>query len=165
MIGRSTSALVVSLMLVAPCLAVEAAPAPDTSAATWQMPWQIAPISTASQVAGEQTIVSWVPNTGFVKGTSAVLATIGQPLVQVPGQNRTVETCRTTVWSEASKTGAKEIEAVSAGPDRRDRKGDYFAPVLMRLTYERPMAYEVRQATLICVVNRKGGIVDAYMPE
>ena len=164
MIGRSTSTLIASLVLATPCLAVEAA-APDTSAATWQMPWQIAPISTASQIAGEQTIMSWVPNTGFVKGTSAVLATIGQPLAEVPGPNRTVATCRTTVWSEASKTGAKEIEAVSAGPDKRDRKGDYFAPVLMRLTYERPFAYEVRQATLICVVDRKGGIVDAYMPE
>ena len=109
--------------------------------------------------------MSWVPNTGFVKGTSAVLATIGQPLAEVPGPNRTVEICRTTMWSEASKAGANEIEAISAGPDKRDSKGDYFAPVVMRLTYERPMAYEVREATLICVVDPNGGIVGAYMPE
>ena len=69
------------------------------------------------------------------------------------------------MWSEASKAGAKEIEAVSAGPDRQDRKGHTFAPVLMRLTYVRPLAYEVRESTLICVVDRNGGIVDAYTPE
>lgn len=142
----------------------QTAPAPDTSAATWQMPWQISPISAASEATGEQIIMSFVPGTGFVRGTSAALASIGQPLSPVPGRNRTVETCRTTVWSEASKVGAKEIEAVSAGPDRQDRKGHYFAPVLMRLTYDRPMVYEVREAMLICVVDRRGGIVDAYTP-
>lgn len=143
----------------------ELAPLPDTSAATWQMPWQIAPISTASEAAGEQTILSFVWGTGFVKGTPQALASIGQPLVPAPGRNRTIDTCKATVWGEASKTGAKEIEAVSAGPDQRDRKGNYFAPVTMRLTYVRPMLYEVRQSTLICVVNRQGGIVDAYNPE
>ena len=165
MLVRTLIGAALALVAWAPCAAVEADKAPDSSAATWQMPWQISPISSASTAAGEQTILSVVPGTGLVKGTSAALASIGQPLADVPGPNRTIETCRTTVWSEASKQGAKEIEAVSAGPERRDRKGDYFAPVLMRLTYDRPFAYEVRQATLICVVNRSGGIVDAYAPE
>ncbi|GJD84192.1 hypothetical protein HPGCJGGD_2067 [Methylobacterium haplocladii] len=35
---------------------------------------------------------------------------------------------------------------------------------MMRLTYALPFSYEVREATLICVVNRSGGIVDAYAP-
>lgn len=165
MICRFVLGCALALSVPAPSLAVEATPAPDTSAASWQMPWQISPISPASQAAGEQTILSFVPGTGFVKGTTTALGSIGQPLPVAPGRNRTVEVCRTTVWSEASKAGAKEIEAVSAGADQRDRQGDYFAPVLMRLTYDRPFLYEVREAMLICVVNRSGGIVDAYVPE
>ena len=161
-------AILICLLLLAasgPSNAVEAAKAPDTSASTWQMPWQISPISTASQAAGEQTILSFVPGTGLVKGTSAALSSIGQPLSEAPGRNRTVEVCRSTVWSEASKQGAKEVEVASAGPERRDRKGDYFAPVLMRVTYVRPLSYEVREGMLICVVNPAGGIVDAYVPQ
>ncbi|GJD82325.1 hypothetical protein [Methylobacterium haplocladii] len=165
MLTRTLIGAALALAVTAPCWAVEANKAPDESAATWQMPWQISPISSASQAAGEQTILSFVPGTGFVKGTPTALASIGQPLNNVPGPNRTINVCRTTVWSEASKQGAKEIEVVSAGPERRDRKGDYFAPVMMRLTYTRPFAYEVREAMLICVVNRAGGIVDAYAPE
>lgn len=165
MINRSVLACALALACPAAGLAVEATAPPDSSAATWQMPWQIAPIGQASAAAGEQTILSFVPGTGFVKGTPTVLASVGKPLSEIPGRNRTVETCKTTVWSEASKAGAKEIDAVSAGPDQRDRKGHYFAPVLMRLTYVRPFAYEVRESTLICVVDRAGGIVDAYTPE
>ena len=150
--------------LAGPALAQDAAAAPDTSAATWQMPWQIAPIGPASAAAGEQTIMSLVPGTGLVKGTYTALQSIGQPLPEVPGRNRTVDTCRAVVMSEAGKAGMKQVEAVSAGADKTDKKGDYFAPVRFRITYDRPMMYEVREATMICVVNRKGAIVDAYMP-
>ena len=150
--------------LAGPVLAQDAPAAPDASAATWQMPWQIAPIGSASAAAGEQTILSMVPGTGLVKGTSVALQRIGQPLPEVPGRNRTVDTCRAVVMSEAGKAGMKQVEAVSAGVDKTDKKGDYFAPVRFRITYEQPMMYEVREATMICVVNRKGAIVDAYMP-
>ena len=165
MLARSIGGVVLTTVLVTQALALEAPAAADSSAATWQMPWQISPIGPASQAAGEQTILSLVPGTGLVKGTSTALQSVGQPLPQVPGINRTVETCKATVQGEAIKAGAKEVEAVSAGPDKVDRKGEYFAPVLFRLTYDRPMVYEVRQAVMICVVDRKGGIVDAYMPE
>ena len=161
---RSICGFALAAALAGPALSQPAA-APDTSAATWQMPWQISPIGPAATAAGEQTIMSMVPGTGFVKGTYTALQTIGRPLPEVPGRNRTVDVCRATVQSEAVKVGAKEVEAVSAGPDKVDRKGEYFAPVLFRLTYDRPFAYEVREATMICVVDRKGGIVDAYMPE
>ncbi|MCJ2016704.1 hypothetical protein MKK84_04565 [Methylobacterium sp. E-065] len=164
MIRRSVCCATLISALVGPALAQDAPAAPDTSAATWQMPWQIAPIGPASTAAGEQTILSMVPGTGLVKGTSTALQTIGQPLPEVPGRNRTVDTCRATVMSEAGKAGMKQVEAVSAGADRTDKKGDYFAPVMFRITYDRPMMYEVRQAAMICVVNRKGAIVDAYMP-
>ncbi|MCJ2067905.1 hypothetical protein MKK75_03610 [Methylobacterium sp. J-030] len=161
MLLRSICCTTIISVLAGPALAQDA---PDTSAATWQMPWQIAPIGPASSAAGEQTILSVVPGTGLVKGTPVALQSIGQPLPAIPGRNRTVDTCRATVMSEATKAGAKQVEAVSVGADRTDKKGDYFAPVLFRITYERPMMYEVREAAMICVVNRQGGIVDAYMP-
>ena len=164
MLTRSICCATLISTLVGPALAQDAPAALDTSAATWQMPWQIAPIGAASNAAGEQTILSMVPGTGLVKGTTVALQSIGQPLPEVPGRNRTVDTCRSVVMSEAGKAGMKQVEAVSAGADKTDKKGDYFAPVRFRITYERPMMYEVRDATMICVVNRKGAIVDAYMP-
>ena len=164
MLFRSIYGAALATAFVVPACAIETSATPDSSTATWQMPWQISPIGTASAADGEETILSMVPGTGLVKGTSVALQTIGQPLPEVPGRNRTVDTCRSTVMSEASKAGAKDVEAASAGPDKADKKGDYFAPVLFRITYDRPMVYEVRQALMICVVNRKGGIVDAYIP-
>lgn len=137
-------------------------PAPSTSAATWQMPWEIAPLGAAPESAGEAIILSWVPQTGFVRGTSTALAGLGRPLDPMPGSNRTVDTCRDVVHGEATKSGAREVEAVSAGVEQRDRQGHYFAPVRMRITYQRPSGWEVREATLTCIVDRGGKIVDAY---
>lgn len=139
-----------------------AAPAPNASASTWQMPWQISPVAAASQAAGEKVILSYVPQTGLVRGTSSTLAGLGRPLAAAAGPNRTVNTCRETVQSEAVKVGAKEVEAVSAGPEQRDRKGNYFAPVHVRVTYARPTGLEVRESTLTCIVDAKLRIVDAY---
>lgn len=138
------------------------AQAPSSSAATWQMPWEIMPLGAAPEGAGEAIILSWVPQTGMVRGTSAALAGLGRPLEPMPGPNRTVDTCRDVVSGEATKSGAREVEAVSAGQERRDRKGDYFAPVRMRITYNRPSGWEVREATLTCIVDKRGKIVDAY---
>ena len=146
----------------APLPVTPPAPAPNTSAAAWQMPWQLTPIGTSSEQGGETIVLSYVPQLGFVRGTSAALASVGRPMAAIDGPNRTVETCRQTVWSEASKSGATEVEAVSAGTEQRDRKGDVFAPVRMRVTYQRPSGWEVRESTLTCIVDRRGKIVDAY---
>ena len=140
----------------------DATPAPNSSAAAWQMPWQILPLGAAPEQASETIVLSFVPQTGFVRGTAAALASLGRPLEAAGGPNRTVDTCRQTVWSEASKSGAKEVEAVSAGAEQRSRKGDYFAPVRMRVTYQRPSGWEVRESTLTCIVDQRGKIVDAY---
>ena len=145
-----------------PVPAVQARPAPNSSAAAWQMPWQLMPLGAAPEQDGETIVLSYVPQLGFVRGTSSTLASIGRPLATRDGPNRTVETCRQTVWSEASKSGATEVEAVSAGIEQRDRKGDFFAPVRMRVTYQRPSGWEVRESTLTCIVDRGGKIVDAY---
>lgn len=135
---------------------------PNSSAASWQMPWQLSPVTTASVEKGEETVQVYVPETGYVRGTRVAVASIGQPLRQVPGPNRTVDACRDVVRSEASKVGAKEVEAVSAGPQRRDRLGRFIAPVQMRITYARLGEYEVREARLMCIVDGRGKIVDAY---
>ena len=58
--------------------------------------------------------LSYLPQVGFVRATRPVLATLGTPLQSAPGPNRTVEVCRKTVWAEAAKLGASEIEAASA---------------------------------------------------
>jgi hypothetical protein len=104
---------------------------------------------------------AFVPETGWVRGAPEVVASIGTPLAAAAGPNRTVETCRSVVESEAQRIGAREVEAVSAGPHRRNGKGQYVAPVRMRITYTRPDGYEVRQATLTCIVDRRNKIVDA----
>lgn len=148
---------------VSPAVQVAVATAePNSSAATWQMPWQLSPIASGSAANGEETTYAIVPQTGIVRGTPAAIAAIGRPLLASAEPNRTVVPCRDTVQGEARKAGARDVEAVSAGPERLDRKGQYFAPVKMRITYASLGIYEVREATLTCIVDRKGNIVDAY---
>jgi hypothetical protein len=136
----------------------------NESAATWQMPWQVSPITVESE-GREPTALAWVPQTGYVRGTPAALASLGRPLAPAPGPNRTVEACRAVVQSEAAKIGARDTEAVSAGPHRRAADGRYAGPVEMRITYPRPGGYEVRSARMTCVVDRQGKIVDAFVSE
>lgn len=123
------------------------------------MPSDVSPVS-ASQ-AREETIVAYVPQTGFVRGTQSAIASLGKPLQPAPGRNRTVEACRDAVKAEAEKLGAREVEAASAGPDRRNEKGQFVGPVRVRITYVRAMGYEVREANMTCVVDQTGKIVDA----
>lgn len=137
-------------------------PEPNTSAATWQMPWQLSPMTAASEARGEEGILVYVPQTGYVRGTRTALASLGSPLQKASGPNRTVEACRSVVQSEATKIGARDVEAVSAGAHRRNSKGQYVAPVHMRITYARLGGYEVRDALLTCIVDAKGKIVDAF---
>ncbi len=107
-------------------------------------------------------ILVWVPDTGYVRGTKETLASLGVPLRPAPGRNRTVEPCRAVVLSEASKIGAKEVEAVSAGPQRRRPGGQFAARVHMRVTYPSFGAFEVRDSKLTCIVDKNGKIVDAF---
>ena len=80
------------------------------------------------------------------------------------GPNRTVEACRQAVWAQAAHLGAREIEAVSAGPDYLNDKGQFVGPVRTWITYDRPSGYEVREATLTCVVSPEGKFIDAFAP-
>lgn len=135
---------------------------PARSVAEWSSPPQLDRILDAASVHGDRSPVVWVPGTGYVTGAPDVLATIGQPLRAVQGRNRLVEPCRATVFAEASKLGAIDVEAAPGGREQRDPAGRLFAPVDMRITYKVPGGYELRRATLTCIVDRSGRIVDAY---
>ncbi len=136
--------------------------APDSSAATWQMPWQLSPSNQASAARGDEVTLAWVPNTGYVRGTPEALRSLGSSLRPAAGPNKTVEPCRDVVLSEASKIGAKDVEAVSAGSHQRGPKGEYFAPVHMRVTYAMLGVYEVRETNITCIISKQGKIVDAF---
>lgn len=138
--------------------------APNTSAATWQMPWQIRPIEYGSRSPRERIVEAIVPKTGRVRGTRAAIATIGQVLRPARGQNHTVNACRAVVAKEAAKFGAKEVEAVSAGRERRTAAHNIVAPVKFRITYKIGRKYDVRFTVLRCIVNQKGRLLNAYVP-
>jgi hypothetical protein len=137
--------------------------APGTSVPTWQMPWQLNPIA-KSPHGRERIYKSYIKGTGSVRGTRQALRSIGHPLPHAHGLNRTVNACRAVVASVAKKDGAKQVEAASAGPDHVNAKGHYVGNVLFRINYHRHHAFEVRQAMLVCVVDRHLKIVDAFPP-
>jgi hypothetical protein len=141
--------------------ALGAGPAPNGVAA-WQSPPLLDTLVEAAHVRGQSSVLVYVPRTGYVTGEPNVIATIGKPLPAVRGRNRTVEPCREAVFNEASKLGAIAVEAVSAGHEERDRQSRIFAPVDMRITYKVTGGYELRRATLVCILDRKGRIADAY---
>lgn len=127
----------------------------------------INPQVSASSLPAEsdQTVLAYYPQAGFVRGTRSVLANFGRPLEPASGPNRAVEACREAAWAEAVKLGARNIEAVSAGPEHVNAKRQFVGPVRMRITYDKPMSgYEVREATLTCVVDPKGKLIDASHP-
>jgi hypothetical protein len=132
------------------------------SVAAWASPPQLARILEAANVRRDKSPIVWVPGTGYVTGAPDVLATIGQPLAAAKVRNRLVEPCRTSVLAEASKLGAIDVEAAPVGAEQRDPTGRLFASVEMRITYKVPGGYELRRATLTCIADHKGRIVDAY---
>jgi hypothetical protein len=140
-------------------LPAPAATTPAAGPAGWQKPLPSAYAQPPSEGA-EGTILAWVPGTGYVRGTREALETIGRPLVDAAGRNRIVEACRVAVEAEAVRLGAAQVEAASAGPERRSRDGTVAGPVDVRITYARSGGYEVRTSRLTCVVDREGRVVE-----
>jgi len=171
---RRRKAVFAALVLSGPISACGMAPRePSTTAAlgtettragvaAWRTPPLLDTLLEAARVRGQSSVLVYVPQTGYVTGEPAVIATIGKPLPAAPGRNRTVEPCREAVFNEASKLGALDVEAASAGREKRDRQGRLFAPVDMRITYKVNGGFELRSATLVCILDRKGRIADAY---
>ena len=125
---------------------------PATTAAPWSMPGRTALTAT------DEIVTTFVPARGFVRGTRAALAELGQPLTPAPGVNR-IQACRAAVRAEAEKLGAREVEAVSAGPDQRNDKGQLVGPMRVRIIYAHGLGFDVRDATMTCVVDRHGKVV------
>ena len=134
-----------------------------TSARAWQMPTQLTP--TPEALGGEPTVTALVPGVGPVRAKPDVAARIGTPLQPVTGPNRTVLACRSIVTKRARELGARDVEAVSAGPEQRDGRGHYSAPVKVRITYPATGGREaqVTEATLACEVDARQKIVDAQV--
>ena len=107
----------------------------------------------------EDVDVTYVPGVGLVRGTRPALAGLAAPLRPARGLNRAVAACREAVQAEAGKLGARSVEAVSAGPEQRKPQGQTVGPVRVRITYERLGGYEVREATMRCVVDHSGRVV------
>jgi hypothetical protein len=149
-------------LLAAGCADTTGAARSRSQAISAASPKAQAASTSASRASGQETVVAWVPQTGFVQGTRAAVARFGAPLRSAGGINRTVESCRAMVEAEAVKMGAKRVEAVSAGPQHRDAKGQIVGPVRVRILYARPLGYhELREATLTCVTDARGNVVDA----
>jgi hypothetical protein len=125
-------------------------------------PGSAGPSKSAGAGSAEETVRVWVPEAGYVRGTRDAVGAWGMPLKAAAGPNRTVEACRAMVWGEAEKLGARTVEAVSAGPHRRNLKGEWVAPVRMQVTYARPDGLEVKEATMTCIVDRENKIVEAF---
>ena len=115
--------------------------------------------ASAPEATGDKPVVEFRPQLGFVHGTRSVLATLGSPLKPARGPNRTVAPCREAAWAEAAKLGARNIEAVSAGPAQLNKKGQFVGRVRMRIIYQKLLGYEVRESTMTCVVDRAGKVV------
>src|SRR3954468_7067048 len=125
----------------------------------------------------EDVGVTYVPGVGLVRGTRPALAGLAAPLRPARGPNRALAAGREggrgqaggvtgpvgggqkAVRAEAGKLGARSVEAVSAGPEQRNPQGQTVGPVRVRITYERVGGYEVREATMRCVVDRSGKVV------
>ncbi|TNC08767.1 hypothetical protein FF100_28425 [Methylobacterium terricola] len=138
---------------------------PPIADPAWAMPWQLSPASAASRAQGEQTLLIDIQGFGTVRGTQTALNYLFTPLFEQSGRNALVEACRDVVAQAAGKLGSVQVEAVSAGSERRTRDG-ITAPVAFRLIYARFNGredYEVRQSTLTCKADRLGKIRDAYV--
>ncbi|AWN39605.1 hypothetical protein DK389_02495 [Methylobacterium durans] len=145
--------------------AAKASPLDPPTAAAGQSPpaFVLPPVlrDAAPSEGGGEATVSFALGAGFVRGTQATLARIGQKLEARPGRNRVTEACRQAVASEAYRDGARQVEVASAGPERRTPGGGLAAAVRVRITYDRFLGSAVREATLTCVLDRAGRIVEA----
>ena len=126
---------------------------------TWSMPWQLDPESETSRSNKEQIYVADVPEIGRVRGTKAAITYVRAPLTPVDGRNRTAAPCRELLAKEALKHGAARVEVASLGPERPSGGDTFEGPVGVRILYPGANGYQVRQAALLCRVDRKGTVL------
>ncbi|UVK37853.1 helicase [Mesorhizobium sp. AR10] len=82
------------------------------------------------------------------------------PPVPIPGTPpAVVRVCRQAIMSAATPLGAVRVDAASAGPVRRHRRGALTAPIEVRIDYARQGGIEVRQARVVCRLDAAGRVV------
>lgn len=135
---------------------------PATLAGPSALPWQLTPASTASVAQGETTIVVDKPGIGRIRGTQTALAKLDERIVPFSATSAVVSACKDAFDPQAKKEGAYSIEAAAAGPEKRNAKGR-TQQVFFRIFYADPkdQGVEVRQASIACMVGRKGELLDA----
>jgi hypothetical protein len=96
----------------------------------------------------------------------SVRGTVGYPLRTralmraIPGTpSAVVRVCRSAIVSAATPHGAVRVQAVSAGPLSRQRRGALTAPVEVRIDYARQGGIEVRRARIRCRLDAAGRVM------
>ena len=135
---------------------------PATLAGPNAIPWQLTPASTASVAQGETTIVVDKPGIGRIRGTQSALAKLDERIVPFSATTAVVSACKDAFDPQAKKEGAYSVEAAAAGPERKNAKGR-TQQVFFRIFYADPkdQGIEVRQASVACMVGRKGELLQA----
>ena len=134
------------------------------SVAGWPMPWQISRVN-ATALRSEDIVTAWVWGKGFVRGTPAAIASIGKPLPNAAGPNRTAAPCAEQIKSAAANARAASMEWAPASREYRLKNGNYFGVVEFRITYPTSTGYDIRNQPLVCVTTADGTVLDAYMAE
>lgn len=117
--------------------------------------------SIATAGAGEEVVLGYHPQLGFVRGARHSVETLSSPLQSRPGvPDGVVEACRQAIQEAATPLGVSQVEAVSAGPAKRIRGGGIEAPLEVRILYARLTLYEVRQAVVTCRTDARGFVVE-----
>jgi hypothetical protein len=70
-----------------------------------------------------------------------------------------VRACRNAILSAARPLGAVRVQAASAGPLSRQRRGALTAPIVVRIDYASGGGIKVRQAKVTCRLDAAGKVI------
>jgi hypothetical protein len=102
-----------------------------------------------------------------VRGVSLDIFTSGSvqeprpgPLSAVAGvSDQAVEACRQAIAAAATRHGATQVEAVSAGTPSQLPEGVTEAPLETRIVYTQADTVQVRQARIACRLDDRGNVL------
>jgi len=102
-----------------------------------------------------------------VRGVSLDIFTSGSvqesrpgPLSAVAGvSDQAVEACRQAIAAAATRHGATQVEAVSAGTPSQLPEGVTEAPLETRIVYAQADTVQVRQARIACRLDDRGNVL------
>jgi hypothetical protein len=124
--------------------------------ASFALPASLAP---TSPTLGSTEPTVYREGVGWIRGTQAALNALQQPLTGVRGARpEVVAACRDAIVPAAVAGGASEVYAAGTARGRSGRNGT-VAPLDVRIIYKGVSAYEVRQASVTCELDREGQVV------